>query len=93
MKKALIVGLNEYPRCSLNWFDNDAVAIKDLIESNGDGSPNFDIKLIIDKCTKGIAEERTFPWTRCEVSHKTQNSCVPSSQPNRSFPGDIRRFY
>lgn len=52
MKKALIVGLNEYPRCSLNWCDNDAVAIKDLIESNGDGSPNFDIKLIIDKCTK-----------------------------------------
>lgn len=53
MKKALIVGLNNYLNGSeLNWCDNDAIAMKNLIESNGDGSPNFDVKQIIDECTK-----------------------------------------
>lgn len=51
-KKALIVGLNNYSEQSLNWCNNDAIAIKDLIETNGDGSPNFDVKYIIDSCTK-----------------------------------------
>lgn len=50
MKKALIVGLNKYPSCELAWCDNDAIAIASLIESNGDGSPNFDVKLITDTC-------------------------------------------
>lgn len=51
MKKALIVGLNQYPIGSeLDWCDNDAMAIKNLMESNGDGSPNFDVKQIIDQC-------------------------------------------
>ena len=52
MKKALIVGLNKYPGNELNWCDNDAIAIKNLIESNGDGSPNFDAIQIIDSCSK-----------------------------------------
>ena len=46
MKKAFIVGLNKYPDSELEWCDNDAIAIANLIESNGDGSPNFDVKLI-----------------------------------------------
>ncbi|MBQ6603629.1 MAG: caspase family protein [Eubacterium sp.] len=52
MKKALIVGLNQYPNCELKWCDNDAIAIANLIESNGDGSPNFDVKLVTDSCSK-----------------------------------------
>ncbi len=52
MKKALIVGLNEYPSCELQWCDNDAIAIASLIEANGDGSPNFDVKLITGACSK-----------------------------------------
>lgn len=52
MKKALIVGLNNYPGCKLEWCDNDAIAMKELIESNGDGSPNFEVISIIDSCTK-----------------------------------------
>lgn len=56
MKKALIVGLNKYPGCELEWCDNDAIAIKNLIESNGDGSPNFDIIQIIDSCDKNTLQ-------------------------------------
>lgn len=52
MKKGLIVGLNKYPSCELQWCDNDAIAMNNLIESNGDGSPNFDVKLITDACDK-----------------------------------------
>lgn len=58
MKKALIVGLNKYPGCVLQWCDNDAIAIKNLIESNGDGSPNFDVVQIIDSCSKKVLHNR-----------------------------------
>lgn len=63
MKKALIVGLNNYYKCALDWCDNDAVAMKDLIESNGDGSPNFEVVSIINNCTKDtlkLAIEKLF---------------------------------
>lgn len=52
MRKALVVGLNNYPDCELDWCDNDAIAMKELLESNGDGSPDFDVMPIIDSCTK-----------------------------------------
>lgn len=63
MKKALIVGLNEYPNCQLNYCNNDAVEISNLLETNEDGSPNFGIVKIINKCSKSelkIAVEKLF---------------------------------
>lgn len=56
MKKALVVGLNKYPGCSLDWCDNDAIAMTSLIAANGDGSPNFDVVQIIDSCDKNRLE-------------------------------------
>lgn len=51
MKKALIVGLNKYPYGrDLEFCVNDAVAFRSVIESNGDGSPNFDVIEIINEC-------------------------------------------
>ncbi len=46
MKKALIVGIDDYPASPLNGCVNDANAIANTLESNGDGSPNFGVKLI-----------------------------------------------
>ena len=64
MKKALIIGLNSYPAGSeLNWCNDDAIALQELIESNGDGSPNFDVVQIIDKCnstTLRVAIKKLF---------------------------------
>lgn len=57
MKKALVVGLNKYPECSLDWCDNDAIAMAGLLEANGDGSPNFDVIQIIDSCGKNRLQE------------------------------------
>lgn len=52
MRKALVVGLNNYPGCELNWCDNDAMVMKKLLELNGDGSPNFDVMSILNSCSK-----------------------------------------
>ena len=52
MKKALVVGINKYPKASLNGCVNDANAFAKIIAKNGDGTPNFDVKLKTDVPTK-----------------------------------------
>lgn len=52
MKKALIVGINDYPTAPLTGCENDAYAIKSILDTNGDGSPNFDIELQLNVLTK-----------------------------------------
>ena len=48
MKKALIVGIDNYDSPNeLNGCVNDAVELAALLEANGDGSPNFDVRRII----------------------------------------------
>jgi len=46
MKKALIVGINDYPSSPLNGCVNDANSLGAILESNGDGSPNFGVRMI-----------------------------------------------
>lgn len=46
MRKALIVGINNYPSSPLAGCVNDANALATIIESNGDGSPNFGVRLL-----------------------------------------------
>lgn len=48
MKKALVVGIDNYdPPNQLSGCVNDAVELSALLETNGDGSPNFDVRRII----------------------------------------------
>ena len=45
MKKALVVGINHYPRANdLYGCVNDAKRVSQLLKRNGDGSLNFDVK-------------------------------------------------
>lgn len=46
MRKALIIGIDKYPNAPLSGCENDAVSVASILEKNGDGSPNFEIKLI-----------------------------------------------
>lgn len=46
MKKALIIGINDYPSSPLGGCVNDASALATILESNGDGSPNFGVRKI-----------------------------------------------
>ena len=48
MSKALVVGINNYPNNKLNCCINDATALANIIDTNGDGSPNFDVKTVLD---------------------------------------------
>lgn len=43
MRKALIVGIDDYPTAPLKGCVNDAIEVASKLETNGDGSPNFGI--------------------------------------------------
>ena len=44
MKKALIVGIDDYPTSPLHGCVNDAISVARTLERIGDGSPNFSVK-------------------------------------------------
>ncbi len=46
MRKALVIGINDYPSAPLSGCVPDAHAIANVLETHGDGSPNFAVKLI-----------------------------------------------
>lgn len=52
MRKALIVGLNDYPDCPLFGCVNDAKEIEKLLSKNQDGSRNFDTCTCLNNVTK-----------------------------------------
>ena len=41
VRKALVVGINNYPSAPLKGCCNDSEAIKDLLTNHGNGNPNF----------------------------------------------------
>lgn len=53
MRKALVVGIDSYPNCSLKGCINDANSVARILERNGDGSANFSVRTYIDVKTKG----------------------------------------
>ena len=52
LKKALIVGIDKYPNAPLYGCVNDASALAELLKTNGDGAPNFDVSLQLNLQTK-----------------------------------------
>lgn len=75
MRKALIVGIDNYVQCPLNGCCNDADAVATILESNADGSPNFSVKLeknvsskanlrqLIEECFSGDADIALFYYS------------------------------
>ena len=53
MKKAYVVGIDEYLNHPLSGCVNDANVVSELLSHNADGSPNFDVK-------KGINLKKKF---------------------------------
>jgi len=51
MKKALVIGIDNYPTSPLRGCVNDATAISQLLEANGDGSPNFSVQTLTSNDT------------------------------------------
>lgn len=52
MRKALVVGINQYGACPLNGCINDANEISKLLDRHSNGEKNFDVKLILDISSK-----------------------------------------
>lgn len=57
MKRALLVGINNYPGSELNGCVEDINQVKAAIEKNGDGSPNFDVMMMPDVQTSAEVME------------------------------------
>lgn len=75
MKKALVIGIDDYQTSPLSGCVNDAISVSSALETNGDGSPNFSVKtltsneknvdcrelnLAIEELFKGTAETALF---------------------------------
>lgn len=52
MKKALVVGINDYPDSKLRGCINDASGLGTILRTHGNGSPNFDVRVETDVQTK-----------------------------------------
>jgi hypothetical protein len=52
MRKALVIGLNDYPSAPLSGCVNDAVRMEQILQKNGDGSPNFGVKTILGSASR-----------------------------------------
>jgi hypothetical protein len=57
MRSAVFIGINDYPNAPLTACIRDAEAMRDLLEENGDNSPNFDTRLYRNVQTKGQLTE------------------------------------
>src|ERR1700690_3863629 len=56
MRKALVVGIDKYSTSPLSGCENDAASVANTLEKNGDGSPNFDVKLVTSSNTNVTSE-------------------------------------
>jgi hypothetical protein len=59
MKKAVVIGIDQYPSgAELHACVNDASAVATLLETNADGSPNFDVKTYLNVRTRAQMKQR-----------------------------------
>lgn len=59
MRRALVVGIDEYPGgARLNGCVNDATSIERLLSFNEDDSPNFDVMLMLNEKKKATIRSR-----------------------------------
>jgi len=53
MKKALVIGINNYPTDPLKGAINDAQSVSEILKVNGNDTTNFEVKSIYDVQTRG----------------------------------------
>lgn len=75
MRKALIVGIDNYTQCPLHGCCNDAKHMAQALSCNGDNSPNFSVRLhenvstkahlrkLIEECFSGDADVALFYYS------------------------------
>ncbi|PHR18658.1 MAG: peptidase C14 caspase catalytic subunit p20 [Sphingopyxis sp.] len=99
MRKALVIGVDDYPAPhELSGCINDALQMSNMLEKNGDGSPNFDVKTLtsdtqvitselladsIDQLFHGEAETAVFYFAGHGLISDQTNSGFLVSQDGR----------
>ena len=84
MKRALLVGIDDYDRfSSLDGCENDVNALEALLSRNEDDSPNFD-------CQKRTSRDGGCDGTPCSATSTGCSRLVPMSR--CSLRGTRRRF-
>lgn len=75
MRKALVIGIDNYPDCPLHGCCNDAKAMSVLLANNENGDPNFEVKIkcnvktkaeirsLVEQCFSGDAEVALFYYS------------------------------
>ena len=53
MRKALVIGINDYPKAPLTGCINDANAVAQILRTNADGSVNYDVRCELNVKSKG----------------------------------------
>ncbi|HAT7732682.1 peptidase C14 caspase catalytic subunit p20 [Klebsiella variicola] len=56
MRKALIIGIDDYPQHPLSGCVSDAIELATLFETHGNGDPNFDVKRLTSDSIEITAE-------------------------------------
>ena len=73
MRRALIVGIDDYDQAPLTGCVNDATAVAEVLRTHGNGSPNFDTQLVTspsNNLTRSALREkigRLFA-TECDIA-------------------------
>ncbi|EZP49954.1 caspase family protein [Sphingomonas sp. RIT328] len=70
IKRALVVGIDHYGDAPLEGCVNDANAITQVLESNGDGSPNFEVKTLtsdVRQVTNAVLQDAIGELFRAEA--------------------------
>jgi uncharacterized caspase-like protein len=95
MRKALIIGIDKYKLHPLGGCENDATSVANTLERNGNGDPNFSIKLItsddsvvtseailnaLEELFKGDAETVLFYFAGHGIINPTTNAGFIVSQ-------------
>ena len=100
MRRALVVGVDDYPEAPLAGCVNDARAVEHLLARNHDGSPNFECRLLtsdghqVDRATL-LGEIEALFGAEADVAllyfagHGTENDL--GGYPSRSMPPGTTR--
>lgn len=99
-RKALVIGIDEYPRCPLSCCVRDATALAQRLETHGNGEPNFEVSKLMNPPSVDQIDEAIehlfagdddvalfyFSGHGCNVK-KQSWICVPESLRDRTQPG------
>ena len=72
MRRALIVGIDDYHQTPLHGCVSDAKAVSTVLETNGTGSPNFGAGT---RLLTSPSADITKPQLRCEVTQLFETEC------------------